>query len=77
MKVTFSSKTLVDFQEATCSDIPDGRLPHKHHCENLKSYKCSLQFEDVMQATTYITLACRLITWASSLWNQVTIMTPP
>jgi hypothetical protein len=38
MKVTFCSKTSIDFQRRTRRYIPEDSAFHNHCCENFKSY---------------------------------------
>jgi hypothetical protein len=38
MEETHSLETSVNFQPTKRRNIPEDRTPHKHSCENLKSY---------------------------------------
>jgi hypothetical protein len=47
MKTIYSSVTPVDFYQTTWHHIVEGRLLHRHRCENIKSNK-ELFFESIM-----------------------------
>jgi hypothetical protein len=74
MKVTCSSETSVDFQQATQHYIPEGRTPHNHCSENLKLYKIE-QIEDKVMWASYVWTAGRFpLEWKNKGIKEVTIV---